>query len=168
MLYRTNYILGMLFWPVLLIVGGLMGILQVFYNNIPTPNETIELKGTLINYKFAQVGRGYDDYKLYLSYKEYSAMFINSYINKDIAKNYLKYGVKVKFHIAKSDSALLKEKVKISTYSTTINDHILQSLDNELKLQSIGKYTVAPILGVILIIFGLIFFLRQKKYYSRF
>jgi hypothetical protein len=168
MFSRTNFILGVVLWPLLLISLGLMFILQILYDNIPNPDETIELKGTLKNYKFVQLGRGYDDYELLLSYKEYSALFIDSYINKDIAKNYLKYGVKVSFHIAKSDSVLLEEKVKIPTWSTTINGHVLQSLNDELKLQSIGKYTLAPILGVISIIFGIIFFLRQKKYYSRY
>lgn len=168
MFSRTNFILGVVLWPLLLISLGLMFILQILYDNIPNPDQTIELKGTLKNYKFVQLGRGYDDYELHLSYKEYSALFIDSYINKDIAKNYLKYGVKVSFHIAKSDSVLLEEKVKIPTWSTTINGHVLQSLNDELKLQSIGKYTLAPILGVISIIFGIIFFLRQKKYYSRY
>lgn len=163
MLDKFDYISSVILWPLLLVGFGLFLILQVFHDTIPNKNQFIEVNGVLSEYQFEQTGRGKSDYHVLISLRDYNALFIDSFLDKEQANQKLKKGIDVKFHIAKTDSSLLNNIEEIPTWSTTIDREVLQPLDTELKQQNGFKYYILPIMGVIMVIFGFIIHVREKK-----
>jgi hypothetical protein len=163
MLDKFDYVISVIIWPLLLIGVGLLMIFQICHDDIPNNNQVIEVNGMLLEYQIEQTGSGKSDYHVLISIRGYKARFMDSFLNKEQANQKLQKGVKVKFHIAKTDSRLLYSEENIPTWSTTIDGEILQPLNTELKQQNGFKYFLLPIMGALMVIFGLLIYVREKK-----
>jgi len=162
---KLQFILMGIFLPLLGAGFGLLLIYARFFGHeVPTKNDLIEIKGSVIEYTFDRQGIR-NDFNTIIRLDNYQNGFIVRQLNKKISHELFApiNHPKVTFWIDKIRQEELNTNKNILTYGLKVNDKTINRLVNELDTDSDAKKDF-PIIGLGLLIIS---FILYQKYLRR-